>query len=96
MIFGGEEGKIRVMKFANISQQVFTETPWFYMILPINDIQPWILEPETRPATGDIDGDGIRDVIVGNTRGGIHFLKGAVKILSTSDIYKTQRTGSIS
>jgi hypothetical protein len=42
----------------------------------------------TRPATGDIDGDGIRDVIVGNTRGGIHFLKGAVKILSTTDIYK--------
>lgn len=88
MIFGGEEGKVRVMKFNDISQQAFTEDTLVLFDSAYNRYTTMDFGARTRPATGDIDGDGIRDVIVGNTRGGIHFLKGAVKILSTTDIYK--------
>ncbi len=88
MVFGGEEGKIRVMKFNNILQTNFNEdsTVLFdsaYMRFTTKDFGS-----RTRPAVGDLDGDGVKDIIVGNERGGIHFLKGSLKIISVTDIRK--------
>ncbi|MFM9945809.1 MAG: FG-GAP-like repeat-containing protein [Bacteroidia bacterium] len=88
MVFGGLEGRVRVMKFNDIGQKQFNEdtTVLFdssYMRYNKTDYGNF-----TRPATGDLDGDGVKDIIVGNDRGGIHFLKGKVEILDAVQIRK--------
>jgi len=80
MIFGGEEGKVRVMKFDNINQAVFTEDTTVLFDSAYMRYTTLDFGTRSRPAVGDVDGDGIKDVIVGNDRGGINFLKGTVKV----------------
>lgn len=87
-VFGGEEGKIRLMRFNSFLQtQYYEDTAILFdsATLRYNTVD---FGSRTRPAVGDLDGDGIKDILVGNERGGLHFLKGDVKISSVNPIAK--------
>ena len=88
MVFGGEEGKIRVMKFDNISQKIFTEDTTVLFDSAYMRYATMDYGNNARPAIGDLDDDGVNDIIVGNNRGGISFLKGSVQILNVVNQHK--------
>ncbi|MCB9251245.1 MAG: T9SS type A sorting domain-containing protein [Flavobacteriales bacterium] len=88
MIFGGEEGRIRVMKFDRFDQQNFVEDTLVLFDSAYMSYKTMDFGTRTRPAVGDLDGDGIPDVLIGNDRGGLHFIKGEVSVTSVAQIRK--------
>jgi hypothetical protein len=89
MVFGGDEGKVRVMKFDAFNQLKYQEDTTVLFDSTFMSYKSMDYGNNTHPAVGDIDGDGIKDIIVGNDRGGISFLKGKVEILGVTEIYKS-------
>ena len=88
MVFGGEEGKVRVMKFNTFNQSNFLEDTIVIYDSAYLSYKTWDYGKNTHPAVGDLDGDGINDIIVGNDRGGISFLKGKVEIIGIAEQHK--------
>jgi hypothetical protein len=88
MVFGGDEGKVRVMKFDTYNQLNYQEDTTVLFDSAFMSYKSMDYGNNTHPTVGDLDGDGIKDIIVGNDRGGISFLKGKVEILGVTEIYK--------
>jgi len=80
MVFGGEEGKVRFRRFNTINQTVYTEDSTILFDSAFMSFTTMDYGNKSRPAVGDVDGDGVKDIIVGNDRGGISFLKGFVQV----------------
>lgn len=78
LICGGNEGKIRVFRFSTYNQAKFIEDTTVLYDSSYMRYGTLDFGTDTKPTVGDIDGDGIKDIIVGNDRGGINFLKGKV------------------
>ncbi|NUM30757.1 MAG: T9SS type A sorting domain-containing protein [Bacteroidetes bacterium] len=90
MVCGGNEGKIRVFKFATYNQPKYIEDTTILFDSSYMRYNTLDFGADSKPAIGDIDGDGVKDIIVGNNRGGIHLLKGKVEISNTSKLVKNK------
>jgi hypothetical protein len=88
MVFGGDEGKVRVMKFDAFNQLKYQEDTTVLFDSTFMSYKSMDYGNNTHPTVGDLDGDGIKDIIVGNDRGGISFLKGKIEILGVTELYK--------
>lgn len=88
MVFGGEEGKIRVMKFNTFNQLKYIEDTSILFDSAYMSYKTMDYGNNSRPAIGDLDGDSIPDIIVGNDRGGLCFLKGKVEKTVYIETYK--------
>lgn len=88
LVCGGNEGKVRVFKFGSYNQSKYIEDTTVLFDSSYMRYTTLDFGTDTKPAVGDIDGDGVKDIIVGNDRGGIHFLKGKVEISGISKISK--------
>lgn len=88
MICGGNEGKVRVFKFSSYNQPKYIEDTTILFDSSYMRYNTLDFGADSKPAVGDIDGDGVKDIIVGNNRGGIHFLKGKVDISKVSKLVK--------
>ncbi len=88
MVFGGLEGRIRVMKFGSVNQKFFNEDTTVLYDSAYKRYNKTDFGNLSKPAVGDLDGDGVMDIIIGNDRGGINFLKGKVEIVSAAGLHK--------
>jgi hypothetical protein len=88
LVFGGEEGKVRVMKFDSYNQTVYKEDSTVLFDSAYMRSTTMDFGNNTMLAVGDLDNDGFKDIIVGNDRGGINFLKGKVEVIGISEIQK--------
>ncbi len=73
---GSEEGVVRLFEVPADLTSSFAEEK-DYMVHEIT-LTPYTLDhgANTIPAAADLDGDGISDLLVGNSRGGVGYLKG--------------------
>ena len=81
---GGDEGVIRIFNVADDLTSTFTERE-SYMNKEYNRgsyTKDW--GSRTYPAIADINGDGKEDMLIGNSRGGLHFIEGQLSRLTTS------------
>ncbi len=81
MIFGGEEGRLRFIKFDTYKQATFIEDTLMYFDSSLNKYSVYDCGTNSHPCTGDLNNDGILDIIVGNDRGGLTFLMGHPKTI---------------
>ncbi len=88
MVCGGDEGKVRFFKFDTYNQLKYKEDTMVIFDSAYMRTTTLDFGTQSRPAVGDLDNDGVHDLIIGNNRGGINFLKGSVKINSINDIRK--------
>jgi len=86
LVCGGEEGKVRVFRFDNYNQPNFKEDTMVMFDSAFMRYTTTDFGAQSKPAAGDLDGDGVKDLIIGNNRGGIHFLKGTVAANSIRNI----------
>lgn len=80
MVFGGDEGRVRVMKFDNYLQKKYIEDTLVLFDSARMRYNTFDVGNRSRPAVGDLDGDGVNDILVGNDRGGLNYFKGTVEI----------------
>lgn len=90
LLVGGNEGKLRVYGLNEDHTASFTEVE-DYMVTYVNK------EAYTRdwgeniyPAVGDLNNDGISDVILGNNRGGLTYIRGENKSLGLGSASATK------
>ena len=76
IVAGGAEGKIRVFTIADDLNAEFKENieQTFHNLNDSLYIKDW--GSDAIPAVGDLDHDGFSDVLIGNSRGGLHYLTG--------------------
>lgn len=86
LVCGGEEGKVRVFRFDTHSQQSYKEDTLVMFDSAFMRYTTTDFGSQSKPAAGDLDGDGVKDLIIGNNRGGIHFLKGTLDVNSIRNI----------
>ncbi len=86
LIFGGEEGKLRMMTFGSYTQLNYTEDTSFYFDSSLMKYQSVDCGINSHPTAGDLNNDGILDIIIGNDRGGITFLIGQPKPIGINPI----------
>ncbi|MDB4161991.1 T9SS type A sorting domain-containing protein [Bacteroidia bacterium] len=88
---GSEEGVVRLFEVPKDLTSSFAEEK-DYMVREIA-LTPYTLDygAKTIPAAADLDGDGISDLLVGNSRGGVGYLKGNEReVNSVSRVTKQQ------
>ena len=83
---GSDQGKIRLFKVNSDLTANFEEMP-DYMNRAFNQgayTKDW--GARTYPAAADLNGDGISDIMLGNNRGGLHYLEGMPKSVGIDKI----------
>jgi hypothetical protein len=104
LVVGAEEGKIRIFRLEDDLAGSFRESKE-YMLRDFSKegyIKDW--GSRTYPATGDVNGDGIEDIFIGNSRGGIQYIEGKgtslnsvyTKTLKSFKIHPNPSTGDFS
>ncbi len=80
---GTHEGKVRIFEIADDLTTTFAEVKDYmqHEFTSNKYIKDW--GQVSIPAAADLDGDGISDLLIGNSRGGVSYLKGNKKELNS-------------
>ena len=84
IVVGTDEGVLRLYEVPSDLDQTFAEEKDFMQQLATLSVYNQDWGAKSIPAVADLDGDGISDILVGNSRGGVNYLKGNERVTGST------------